>query len=242
MIALLCPTRGRPEQCKRMTRTASSTATNELLFMLGMQEDQKEIYSNDQINNFMICPDFSTVMTWNWLALEAKKLPEINLFMLAADDMIFTTPGWDEALINHYNALENKIHVYALQDSRDKDGTPHPIVTREWIEALGYAFPPIFLHWFVDTWTVAIAKANNCFTRFREFELIHDKPSDKGQTDETHNRIRRMGWHQRDKAVNDTCQHYLELEKLRLKFAMNDAIFKGFDFEFPQKIIKEVSL
>lgn len=220
MIAILCPTRGRPEQCKRMTRTAAETADTELIFMLGMQEDQVKLYANDQLQDFMVCPDWPTVMTWNWLAKEAMKFPYVKLFMLGSDDMIFATPGWDKALIDHYNALENKIHVYALQDSRDPDGTPHPVVTREWIDAMGYFVPPIFLHWFIDSWTVSIADSVGAFTRLRDYMLIHDKPSDKGQADETHNRIRRNGWHQRDQYVNDTCQHFLEFEKQRLAKAM----------------------
>lgn len=157
-----------------------------------------------------------TVYRWNVLAKRALREPENKLFMLAADDIVFSTPCWDEALLNHYNSLENKIHVYALQDSRDPEGTPHPIVTREWIEAMGYAFPPIFLHWHLDTWTVAISKANNCFTHLKDYLLVHDKPSDRGQPDETHTRIRSLGWHERDKYVNETCQHFLECEKQRL--------------------------
>ena len=146
--------------------------------------------------------------------------------MLASDDMIFDTPGWDKALLEHYDALENKIHVYHLQDSRDADGTPHPIVTREYIEAMGYAFPPIFLHWFLDTWTREIAKANNCFTHLKDYLLVHDKPSDKGQPDTTHSRIREWGWNQRDKYVNDTCQHFLALEKQRLRTAIMNCHFQ----------------
>lgn len=162
-----------------------------------------------------------TVYMWNDLAMECfNRNPDVKLFMLASDDIIFATPGWDKALIDHYNALENKIHVYHLQDSRDVEGTPHPIVTREYINAMGYFMPPIFMHWFVDSWTVKIAKANNRFTHLKDYSLIHDKPSDKGAADETHNRIRRMGWHQRDTEVNRTCQHILEWETRRLALAL----------------------
>jgi hypothetical protein len=134
--------------------------------------------------------------------------------------MVFTTPCWDTALLDHYNALENKIHVYHLRDSRNPDGTPHPIVTREYIEAMGYFLPPIFLHWFIDSWTVDIAKSNGVFTHLKDYELQHIKPSDKGQGDETHNRIRNMGWRERDGWVAEKCKHYLALEKSRLKMML----------------------
>lgn len=221
-IALLCPTRGRPEQCRRMIESAQNTALENPHIFISIQEDAENSayaynYSQKYKDVHYACtPSWPTVQSWNYLAQWAMKFPEINLFMLAADDMIFETSWWDKALIDHYNSLENKIHVYALQDSRDPDGTPHIIVSREYINALGYFVPPIFLHWFCDTWTVAIAKSNGCFTHFRDFKLTHDKPSDQGKPDETHSRIRRMGFHERDKYVAETCAHFLEAEKLRL--------------------------
>lgn len=213
MIALLCPTRGRPKQFLRMLESVGKTAINKTIFLACSNGGDEYVEKQFPID----CP---TVFMWNKLAEVAMQNPKNKLFMLAADDIIFETPGWDNALIEHYNKLENKIHVYALQDSRDVNGTPHPIVTREYIDAMGYFLPPIFVHWFGDTWTTGIANANGCFTHLERYKLVHDKPSDKGQPDETHNGIRRMGWHERDKYVNDTCQHFLELEKHRLAKAM----------------------
>jgi len=212
-IALLCPTRARPKQCKRMIESAYNTSKDTVNIYLGFT-DESYCGGGYQL------PDYPTAHKWNMLAIEAMKDPSNKLFMLAADDMIFTTPCWDQALLDHYNALDNKVHVYALQDSRDPNGTPHPIVTREYIEALGWFLPPIFMHWYVDSWTVEIAKANNCFTHMKDYLLVHDKPSDKGQADETHNRIRGMGWHERDKYVAEKCTNYLEQQILRLSLAM----------------------
>lgn len=210
MIAILCPTRGRSEQFKRMVSSALATSTQSIAIFDGSNDLECD-YSAKKFPH-----DFPTVMMWNALAYSALQNKDFKLFMLGSDDTIFTTPGWDEALINHYNGLENKIHVYALRDSRDPDGTPHPIVTREYIGAMGYFLPPIFLHWYVDTWTVEIAKANKCFTHFKDYGLTHDKPSDIGCADETHNHIRRMGWRERDQYVNDSCKHFLKHEKDRL--------------------------
>lgn len=164
-------------------------------------------------------PDWPIVQATNFLAAQ-EVMDNKNLFVLAGDDAVFATPHWDKALIEAYQALDNKIHVFSLLDSRDADGYPHPIITREYIEAMGYMVPPIFLHWYVDTWTVEIAKANNCFTHLKEYLLIHDKPSDDGKKDITHDRLRRIGWHVRDTAVDKECRHFLEVEKKRLAAAI----------------------
>jgi len=211
-IAILCPTRGRPEEFKRMRESVEKTATSSI-GIYAVSNGQDSYVPNVSV-------DMPTVHMWNSLCKNAMTNPKNQLFMLGADDTVFSTPGWDDAILDHYNNLEDKIHVYSFQDSRDRDGTPHPIVTREYIDAMGYFLPPIYLHWFVDLWTVAIAKANNCFTHLHDYQLIHIKPSDSGNPDETHSRIRRMGWHDRDKYVNDTCQHFLSFEKNRLGSAI----------------------
>lgn len=251
MIAILCPTRGRPEGAKRMWDSATATSDENVRVCLGISNEDKSAYyallGEPTIDDGDDCPDgMPTVHKWNKLAAMALKYrPDTKLFMLGSDDMVFATPGWDEALLDHYEKLENKIHVCHIQDSRDPDGTPHPIVTREYISAMGYFLPPIFLHWFVDSWTVAIARANGCYTHLKDYLLIHDKPSDRGQPDETHSRIRRMGWHDRDQAVNDSCQHFLGLEKVRLR-GMIEALNEGrkiipdynFEVRFEKKTVQ----
>lgn len=218
-IALLCPTRARYPQLKRMLQSVADTSEKWVVKLyIGDTTETMEPLMWPSVDGTRIeFPDgMPTVHKWNMLAQMAMQDPDVKLFMLAADDIIFETPGWDEALIKHYEGLENKIYVYHLQDSRDPNGTPHPIVTREYIEAMGYFLPPIFLHWFADTWTVKIARSNDRFTIFRAYGLLHDKPSDRGQPDETHTGIRAHGWHDRDKHVNETCMHFLECEKRRL--------------------------
>lgn len=216
MIAVLVPSKNRPAQCKRMLESIAATCVSPVKVLLGLSAEDAPLYS-ECVNTDVIFPDgMPTVHKWNMLARKALEFTECKLFMLGSDDTIFATPLWDQALMEHYNALENKIHVYALQDSRDEDGTPHPIVTREWIEAMGYFMPPIFLHWFVDSWTVRMAKVNGCFTHMKDYLLVHEKPSDKGKPDKTHSHIREMGWLQRDKYVDDTCGRFLLEEKYRL--------------------------
>lgn len=213
-----------------MVESVVGTTTHDIRILLALSGEDMPNYNwvgdvaNGRVTFLRIITpdDMPTVHKWNLLELHggSKFADPPALFMLAADDMIFETKGWDRDLVEHYEALENKIHVYSLRDSRDSLGTPHPIISRDYILAMGYFLPPIMLHWFVDSWTVDIAKSNSVFTHLDKFLLTHDKPSDRGQPDETHNRIRRMGWHERDKYVNDTCQHFLEVEKARLAKVM----------------------
>lgn len=228
MIALICPTRSRPENMKRMWQSALATARNpeSLRLVLGLDKDQLELYEPYLPKDCSIhtLGDWGVVHSINRMAeFVLLNHQSIKLFMVAPDDVIFTTPEWDKALIEHYEALKNKIHVYCLLDSRSENGTPHPIITREYIEVMGYLFPPIFMHWYVDTWTAEMANNAKCFTHLKDYELVHDKPSDRGMQDETFSRVRARGWNTRDEYVNKKCKHLLELEKSRLRVAMSTA-------------------
>ena len=224
-IAILVPTKGRAEKFRRMVDSACKTsdALIQVYCAVSLEEQSKykECISGVKTNVFMATGQeyLPTVAKWNMLAELALKDSSNKLFMLGSDDIIFSTPLWDKALLEHYAALENKIHVYHLQDSRDKDGTPHVIVTREYIEAVGYFLPPIFLHWYIDSWTVEMAKSAGVFTHMRDYELIHDKPSDSGNPDATHNGIRAQGWKKRDDYVAEKMQSWLGMEKDKLRMS-----------------------
>lgn len=217
-IALICPTRGRPVQFKRMADSAFRTAENpdniHIYFYVAESDPYKDYYPNLERTSRFLGYDWSAVMASNYLAQEAHGS---DLFFMACDDTVFSTPHWDKALIDAY---DSKPHVYSLLDSRSTDGTPHPIVTKEYIAAMGYFMPPIFLHWFADSWTVDIAKANNCFTHLKDYLLIHDKPSDRGEPDETHKRIRQLGWMERDKYVSEICEDWLAQQKNKLAYLL----------------------
>lgn len=227
MIAILVPSRGRPKELKRMIESACATSANDLTIYIAVcgeeidayQKVSKEIFIVDRKLKaaFVTLPDnLPTAQKWNMLCDIAMKDERNRLFMLGADDMVFSTPLWDEKLLSLY---DKKPHVYHLQDSRDRDGTPHPIMTREYIERMGFFVPPIFLHWNVDTWTIEAAKSANCFTHLRDYELLHIKPSDQGNPDETHNRIRDFGWRERDAYVADKMSFVLEQMKFKLSLA-----------------------
>lgn len=238
MISLLVPTRGRAKKFSNMVQSvANTTSTKVTIYALLQSEDDVKDYdikgiqipSNAnlevKVNAFHLFDiDAPTVHLWNKLAGIAFDDKDVtnNIFMLASDDVLFDTKGWDVELIKRYEALANKIHVFSLKDYREHEvneglSTPHPIVTREYMKAMGYFIPPLFLHWHVDKWTVEVARANDVFTHINNFVCVHDKVQLVEDIDETHNRLRKRGWRERDAYVDKMSQHILEAEKVRLK-------------------------
>lgn len=218
MIALLCPSKGRPDKLKRMWESAKATAMypDKLELFIAINEEEKNIYTGYVDAQMLLCKDWSIVLSNNLMAeMAMKKHP---LIMMIGDDTIFSTIGWDLALMEAYDKLDKKEHVFALLDSRDAEGTPHPIVTREWLDVVGYLACPIFLHWYVDSWLTDMAKHVNRFTHLKDYLLVHDKPSDTSGGDLTHTSIRDRGWNIRDKYVADKLKgtfYVMECQRLR---------------------------
>lgn len=229
-IALLCPSYGRAEMCGLVMESVHKTAYDkkrlEIFIAITNGDAQERQYldmaekaaSEFKLNiNIVSYVDWTLTMCHNKLS---EKAMNFELHFGIGDDTLFCTPGWDEALVKAYEALDNKIHMWSLLDNRDPKGMPAPIITREYIKAMGYRVPPIFMHWYADTWTTEIAKANNCITHLTEYLLFHDKQSEQGIKDEAYHRIRRRGGFERDFYVSETCKHFLEVEKKRLAKAL----------------------
>lgn len=224
-IAILVPTMGRPVICSTMLDSIIGTANNlnSVFVLLGLTEGDeckkdyvdlvKKYKEKMQIDLFEF-PDWTLPMCHNVLSEIAIKH---DLHFGVGDDQIFVTPGWDKALMDSYDALTNKIHMWSLLDNRDPKGMPAPIMSKEYIEAMGWRVPPYFMHWYCDTWSTEIAKANNILTHLTDYMLVHDKGPEKGVEDATFSRIRQRAGVDRDAWVDQKCHHFLDVEINRLK-------------------------
>lgn len=225
-IAILCPTMGRPEICRAMIESVRKTAfeLKDIVIYLGLTEgdEAKQQYMDMVLDYKGLNVKMGLYQFADWtLPMCHNKLSEIaeehELHYGMGDDCLFVTPGWDAALKEKYEALENKIHVFSLLDNRDPLGMPAPVMTKAYIDAMGWRIPPYFMHWYCDTWTTKIAKACNILTHLTDYMLIHDKKSEKGIQDETYHRVRNRGAIDRDAYVDQHCQHWVNVEIERLK-------------------------
>src|ERR1700690_4381425 len=92
---------------------------------------------------------------WNALIPYAKG----DIYMLAADDVIFRTPGWDVIVEEAFAAVPDKI-LLAYGDDGGPTGkvfSTLPFVSRKWVETVGYFTGPGFSADFSDTWPFDVA-------------------------------------------------------------------------------------
>lgn len=159
MISILTPSRSRPILAKRMVDSmlANPGCDVEILFFLNaddpaLPEYQKFLNSNQ----YIIGPNQSTCYSWNLMAEKAK----YDILFLVGDDAQIVGDNWGKLIINEFNKIPDKIAcVYPRAPSVSKAKSPHFCLHKNWIKALGYYLPPIFYHWYVDTWVAEVTKA-----------------------------------------------------------------------------------
>lgn len=160
MISLCCPTRGRPDRFKHMVRSARMTAKQPFEVIAWLDEDDETAaeYPQDPAVRYGLGPrpyiDGSLCTSGLWS--KAWELATGDIAMLAADDIMFHTPGWDIAVEREFAKVSDKILMVYADDGTARKAPVNPFVHRRWIEAAGFT-PPDFQGWFGDEWLWTIA-------------------------------------------------------------------------------------
>lgn len=160
MISLLCPTRGRPLSVARLATSIRDTASGSIPVELICYVDDDDAPMKVAVNTlpgikFVVGPRMMLSEYWNELTKKAR----FDLIMLAADDMVFRTHGWDELVIDIFAGYPDRILLVHGDDlgPNGKSFATLPIVSRRWIETIGYFTPPGFPGDFADTWLNDVA-------------------------------------------------------------------------------------
>lgn len=200
MISLLLPSRLRPENVRRMVKSALDTADNPKDIEIIVRLDSDDPTADDLMEN---PPSQTRVFVgergvlsemWN----ECYALSKGNILMHCGDDIIFRTKRWDSVVKDTFKEYpDNIVFVFGNDDSPHNGnfGT-HGFIHRKWAETVGYFVPPYFSSDFNDTWLNDVAKA---IGRHHHIQILteHMHPDfNKAELDQTHkDRIER---HQRD--------------------------------------------
>ena len=179
MIDLLCPTRGRPEQFKRMCDSARYLASGDINIIAYVDDNDPERDKYPQDVN--IGPQLPLAPAYQYL----YGLSSAPIVMMCADDIVFRTKDWDKKVIQ--SAASDGVFVLSYDDlgrPRREDG--HPFIGRRFIELVGYFTYPGLQHSCVDNWVVDIAKAVNRYI-YSDIIIEHLHPKYlKGEIDSTY--------------------------------------------------------
>lgn len=138
-VAVLCPTRDRPDG---LARLASSLGTRASLFAY-VDGDQRDLYDNVVAENLSYCVGerIGPVASANALV---QRFPDFDAYGLITDDAVVTTPGWDQWLLEVFRR-----YPYAVVSPYHNMGNhvDMPFVSRQWIETVGWFACPACYHY-----------------------------------------------------------------------------------------------
>lgn len=190
MISILCPTRNRQGELKRMVESACDTASHpqniEILFRMD-DDDRTEHVFDAPCRLFTLTGTRHKIMCDNWNDLIPHALGSI--FMCGNDDIEFKTPGWDQLIEAEFSKYPDGILLVGGDDGFTRGrAIPHPFVSRRWVELQGYFSAPYFeSDYGTDTWNEDIAQMVNRRVYLPNLLIFHHHPAfGTGPQDDTY--------------------------------------------------------
>lgn len=184
-ILVLCPSRGRPQQCKAMVDSFLLNSSCSVLKLLLDNNDPYLDEYRDIIKDVSYTIEDQTTTTelinshWQYTADCYK------YFSVTNDDFIYKTKDWDLKLIKKING----IGIAYGNDLLAGQAIPTTsVVSREIVEALGWLQMPTLTHLFGDNVWNYIGRACGCIHYVPEVIIEHRHVfARKAEADETHN-------------------------------------------------------
>lgn len=165
-LVYCCPTRGKPKLVdKYLPTTMAKAKLPDTLFILGIDEDEKDLYEKeckllqDKNEHLKVViqprPD-SLGEKYNLLA---KSEPEAAAYIMGVDDRAIQSIAWD-LHVNDLTALyEDGLGIVHFGRQWGEPTLPaFSLVTQELCVRLGYFMPPFFPYWWHDTWTMEMSE------------------------------------------------------------------------------------
>lgn len=152
-LLVMVPTRGRPEQCKRLIKSFAETTeldTTDLLFITDGDDKSYEGMDWGTAIHAVLNPRESLSGKLNRTADANTELYDVLMF--AADDHVFVTPGWDRLMLAKLESAGGTGMIYP-DDKRRQDVPEIIMISSDIVKLLGHFANPMLRHYYLDnTW------------------------------------------------------------------------------------------
>ena len=153
-LLLAVPSRGRPQNIRRLVGTLKETCQAETDIVVGLDTDDPALTAyedalEESLTAYVVKPDLHKVTAWT-NHLVGKYIDGYQAFGQVGDDNVFKTPGWDVQIMD---ALEKTPFAFGNDQYPSREpGTLscHVFMRTEVVKTLGYFGPPSIAHMYVD--------------------------------------------------------------------------------------------
>ena len=236
-MSLLCPSRGRPNDLERFILSVTDTATDPGRVEILVYVDDDDPLKFDYIlkhKSLCLEGNVQSLMNLNVFFDEPLSTPLLNnilaehaqgdVLMLANDDQVFCDKGWDNRLDEETAKYSDDIYCMWFNDGwYGEDICTFPIVSRRWVETLGYLTTPVFEKFNGDLWIWQIGQMVGRLHYIPDILVEHLHPdTGKAEADETTARNLRGRRPDRDRAMFAKFERYRILDAWLLKEAIEN--------------------
>jgi hypothetical protein len=157
-----------------MLRSAKATAAGEFEVCAWLDDDDPSDYPEDPLVRYgrgprpYVAGSLCTSGLWS----KAWKLATGDIAMLAADDILFHTPGWNAAVEAEFAAVPDRILMVYADDGTRRKAPVNPFIHRRWIEAAGFT-PDGWQGWFSDEWIWQLAAELGRVRFLKQVRIAH---------------------------------------------------------------------
>lgn len=167
-ISVLVPSRNRPQSLKELCESLFVNASNpnqiEVIIYLDLDDSYIPEYINylNELSTRYTNPVKIIIGPKLILSDYPNKLLQLassDIFMNLGDDMRCRSKNWDTEIINAINIYPDKINFVYIDDGYwGPNLATHHIIHRNYVECLGYFYPPFFNFGYSDTWMFGVAQ------------------------------------------------------------------------------------
>jgi len=154
MIAVVCPTRGRPERVVKMVASVLEYSQADVLLYVDKDDvPSTRLRFDSERVVLMIGEPQGRGRAVNALC---DTFRQYRGYLVVSDDIVFTRPGWDVELEQGLDTFSNDIGLVHLKgsDTLQAEGQPWvnwACVSRNWLDTLGWFNYPELEHFCQDT-------------------------------------------------------------------------------------------
>ena len=155
-LAIVCPSRGRPVVLKRMIASALSTSSADVLIYLDSDDDETYDLIDSPRVKVVVGPPIGRGRAINALC---DKYRDYRMYLLFSDDAVFVRQNWDLEVEEAMDSFGDDIGLVHLSMGIPEAWVNWPIVSRKWLDAVGWFNFPKLTHYCQDTVLQALAEA-----------------------------------------------------------------------------------
>jgi hypothetical protein len=181
-ISVLIPERGRPDMLERLITSLLTTAGDDdhIEILVAIDADDpawvgREPFVHSKTRYFRWPRPLTLGEKLNKLKDEARG----GVLWFIANDMVMDTNGWPEKMRQAVAKLPNGIGVPYVRDVLHPGHASYPILTRRFVDAVGFFAPPCYPFWWLDTHLDALGILVG---QHFEADVVVSAPEGRGKT------------------------------------------------------------